>query len=218
MTSWSTTGLYGFTWDVGYDVMDMAQIRNTYPLPGFRILVASFASALADGNPLDARSFVGAYAESRFGLDERDAELLWQFLMAPPALIDFGNTDLVHRVTAMRAAYAPIRDAIRACTPVRNGQEFEHFKLMADLRMHYLDYKLVEAQANATDFTPAQAPTLLSALDEVLADARQLDARFDTLMAGFLYPAEIDEQNWWRAKQAHVLHDRLAKLKGTEYR
>ncbi len=216
MTSWSTTGVYGFIWDVGYDVMDMIQIRNTYPLLGFRLLVASYSAALASGQPLDARSFVGDYAKTRFGLNEQDSEALWQFLAAPPTLVNFGEKDLVTHVAGLQAAYAPIRDRLLVCTPTRNEQEFAHFKLMADLRMHYLAYKAVESQANAPGFTPGQAPALLSALEGVLADATRLDERFDTLMTGFLYPAEIAEQNRWRVEQVHALHDRLAKLKGAE--
>lgn len=216
MTSWSTTGLYGFVWDVGYDVMDMIQIRNTYPLPGFRILVASYASVLASGEPFDARSFVAGYAKTRFGLNEQDTEAFWQFLMAPPTLVNFGDKDLEAHVAGLQAAYGPIRERLVACTPTRHEHEFAHFKLMADLRMHYLAYKAVESKANAAGFTPMQAPALLSTLAGVLADAGQLDGRFNTLMAGFLYPAEIAEQNRWRVEQVYALQDRLAKLKGGE--
>ena len=71
MTSWSTSGVYGFTWDVGYDVIDMEQIRNTYPLSGFRILIASFAEALNSPQAIEPKDFVQKYAKERFGLDEK---------------------------------------------------------------------------------------------------------------------------------------------------
>lgn len=87
MTSWSTSGVYGFTWDVDYDVVDMVQIRNTYPMSGFRILIASYAQALKQKEPLEAEKFVLEYAKKRFGLSTGDAKVLWQFFSAKPELI-----------------------------------------------------------------------------------------------------------------------------------
>ena len=216
MTSWSTTGVYGFTWDVGYDVIDMVQVRNTYPLAGFRILVASYAKALASNVPLDPETFVHHYAKERFGLDGAAAGALWALLSAPPKLITNSKPAGGGTIAQLSEGYDEIRKRINACVPKRHQDEFEHFKLMADLRMHYLAFKAVEARYNAEGYTPAEAPELLSALDNILQEAAVLDKRFEALMTGFLYPAEIKEQNRWRVEQARVLYQRLAKSKDTD--
>ncbi|MBK1440889.1 family 20 glycosylhydrolase [Parapedobacter sp. ISTM3] len=216
MTSWSTTGVYGFIWDVGYDVIDMIQVRNTYPLAGFRILIASYAQALASSEPLDAQAFVYTYGKDRFGLTATEADALWSFFAAPPVLITDGKPADGSTIEMLIQNYTKVQQGVNTCSPKRNQREFEHFKLMVDLRMHYLAYKAIEAKYNAADFDPAQTPELLTAIHAILADADVLNQRFEGLMSGFLYPAEIAEQNRWRVEQVHVLYHRLAKLKDAE--
>ncbi|REE05874.1 family 20 glycosylhydrolase [Marinoscillum furvescens] len=213
MTSWSTTGVYGFTWDVGYDVIDMVQIRNTYPMSGFRVLMASYDQTLDQSEVFDPETFVLKYAKERFGLKKQDAATLWQFLSVRPELIANGKPQWSESVSQMAEKYAAVRDPLVSVKPNKNEEEFDHFKLMADLRMHYLDFKQVEARYNSEIYTPDQAAGLLSELDRILAEAKALDARFTELNKGFLYDSELQEQNELRVQQIHVLYDRLAKLK-----
>lgn len=213
MTSWSTTGLYGFTWDIGYDVVDMVQIRNTYPLSGFRILVASYAQALASEIPLDPKAFILDYGKKRFGLKNNEAHALYDFFYAPPELISNGVPTESASISAMKNEFSKVRHAMTVINPKKNKKEFEHFKLMADLRMHYLDFKEVEVVYNSADFTSAQTPELLKKLDRILADAKILAKRFTALNKGFLYDSELEDQNELRVQQMQVLHDRLAKVK-----
>lgn len=215
MTSWSTTGLYGFTWDIGYDVVDMVQIRNTYPLSGFRISIASYAEAMASKKPLDPKAFILEYGKKRFGLNKNDAQSLYDFLYSPPELISNGMPTESSSISAMKEDFGKIRNDLIVIIPKKNVKEFEHFKLMADLRMHYLDFKEVESEYNAADFRMSQTPQLLEELNVIIEDSKVLGYRFFALNKGFLYDAELHEQNKLRVQQMHVLHNRLAKLKST---
>ena len=213
MTSWSTSGVYGFTWDVDYDVMDMVQIRNTYPMSGFRILIASYAQALEQDEPMNAKSFVLQYAKDRFGLLKTDSETLWQFFSAKPELIKNGRPVSDTSIADIYTDFDKIRNAIVNISPKKNISEFEHYKLMVDLRMHYLRFKKVEAAYNSVDFSLDETPLLISELDEILNEAEKLNKRFIDLNSGFLYDEELREQNELRVQQVKVLHDRLAKVK-----
>lgn len=213
MTSWSTSGVYGFTWDVGNDVVDMVQIRNNYPMSGFRILIASYAHALNTSEPLEPKKFITQYAESRFGLKGDDVQALINFLFAPPELIENGHSTKSNSIAVMKEDYGMIRDRLIKIMPERNEDEFAHFKLMADLRMHYLYFKEVQANYNSDAFSFVHTPTLLKELDRILADAKELDKRFLELNKGFLYDSELKEQNEIRVQPVKVLRDRLAKVK-----
>ena len=213
MTSWSTSGVYGFTWDVDYDVMGMVQIRNTYPMSGFRILIASYAEALKQKKPIDAKSFVMRYGKNRFGLNKEQRETLWKFFSAKPELIKNGKPVWSEDIDEMYSNYEGIRKAIKEIEPKDNVSEFEHYELMVDLRMHYLKFKGVEAEYNHKYFSIEQTPELLKKLDEILAEAESLNKRFIDLNSGFLYETELHEQNELRVQQVKVLYNRLAKVK-----
>ncbi|WP_308990400.1 family 20 glycosylhydrolase [Mariniflexile litorale] len=213
ITSWSTTGVYGFTWDVGYDVIDMVQIRNTYPLSAFRILIASYTKALNMEAAINPQDFVVEYASTRFGFSKKDALKLWNFLSAEPELISNGKPTKSESIAEVKTEYNVLRNELLKLKPKRNKAELDQFKLMADLRVHYLDFKEVEFKYNAANFTSSHAPILLKELDVILADAKQLNKRFIALNKGFLYDSELEEQNELRVQAVHVLYDRLAKLK-----
>ena len=213
MTSWSTSGVYGFTWDVGYDVIDMEQIRNTYPMTGFRILIASFAQALEQEEPLDPEKFVLEYAQERFGLTEEEGEKLWEFLSVRPELIKNGKPTASESISEIRNTYNEAREKLYQLNPKKNIKEFAHFKLMADLRIHYLKFKEIESKYNSEEFERKDSPKLLKQLDELLTEATELNKRFSELQQGFLYEAEIKEQNAIRTEPVEVLYNRLLKLK-----
>ncbi|WP_299670414.1 family 20 glycosylhydrolase [uncultured Polaribacter sp.] len=213
MTSWSTTGVYGFTWDVNYDVIDMVQVRNTYPLAGFRILIASYAAALESKTPIKPKEFVLEYAKNRFGLNSNDAQIFSKFLFASPELIKNGKPTKSDNIKSMILDYCKIRDELVKLKPKRNEKELNHFKLMADLRIHYLDFRAVESQYNSVGFKISQTPILVERLDAILKEAEVLNMRFINLNKGFLYDSELEEQNELRVQAVHVLRDRLVKLK-----
>jgi hypothetical protein len=45
--------------------------------------------------------------------------------------------------------------------PQKNKEEFEHYRLMADIRMLYLSYQKIEAQVNDPGFSNSNIPSTL---------------------------------------------------------
>lgn len=113
----------------------------------------------------------------------------------------------------MYTDYEAIRKSIKSIDPKKNEKEFAHYQLMADLRMHYLKFKAIEEDYNSEKFRAEDTPELLTRLQEVMKEAEVLNVRFKDLNRGFLYDAELDEQNDIRIQQVKVLYDRLAKVK-----
>ncbi len=209
MTSWSTSGLYGFTWDVNYEVTDMEQIRNTYPLSGFRILLASYAEALKTRGPINPKVFVVKYAAERFGLSEPDGELLWEILTIPSELIVNGKPATSGSIDDMRVPVVEAISKISRLKPLYNKDEFEHFRLMLDIRDHYLRFKEAEARFNSPDFSEDDKEDLTAELDGLIRESKQLDRRFSRLQKGFLHESEIAQQNMIRNRKLILLHRRL---------
>ncbi len=209
MTSWSTSGLYGYTWDVNYEVSDMEQIRNTYPLSGFRILIASYAEALNSPLPLNPREFVLKYAVDRFGFTREEGALFWETLILPPELITNGKPANSPTISYMRDTVHQAIRKLGKLRPSKNENEFEHFRLMLDLREHYLAFKELEAFVNDPGFTPDQKQVVIPQLKQLIRDSKKLDRRFARLNQGFLYETEIAEQNMIRNRKLNLLYRRL---------
>ena len=209
MTSWSTSGVYGFTWDVNYEVVEMEQIRNTYPLSGFRILIASYVQALNQPEPIDPHKFVVHYAVDRFGLTEAEGELLWETLTIAPELIVNGRPANSPSIRAMRDTVAAAVAKMKILKASKNIDEFEHLRLMLDLRDHYLAFKEVESRFNSPDFSIDDRESIVAELEPLIRDSRKLDKRFARLNKGFLYDTEIAEQNMIRNRKLMLLHERL---------
>lgn len=213
MTSWSTSGLYGFTWGVGNQVIDMEQIRNTYPQSGFRILIASYARALSQQDPINPASFVIEYAQKRFGLTKEGGSLLWKALTISPELIVEGKPAGNQSIQEMRNENNVARQILYQLKPERNQKEFDHFRLMADLRDYYLAYKEIEAAYNSPAFNDKISLQLINELNDLKKRAVKLDERFYRLNKGFLFDGEIREQNNIRNKPVDLLYLRLSGAK-----
>ena len=209
MTSWSTSGLYGFTWDVNYEVTDMEQVRNTWPLSGFRILLASYAEALNTLEPLDPHGFVLRYAAERFGLSESDGELFWETLTIPPELIVNGKPATAASIAAVRETVEAAVAKMKKLKPLTHRDEFEHFRLMLDIRLHYLKFKEAEARFNSPGFSVSEKADVIALLEPLIAETKDLDRRFAKLNRGYLHETEIAQQNMIRNRKLMLLHRRL---------
>ena len=82
--------------------------------------------------------------------------------------------------------------------PKAHKQEFEHLRLMLDLRVYYLDFKKVESIYESDQYTLEKAKKILPELKKMLVESEKLNNRFTELNKGFLHPDEIKEQNFIR--------------------
>ncbi|MUP39192.1 family 20 glycosylhydrolase [Labilibaculum euxinus] len=198
MTSWSTSGVYGFTWDTNYEMIDMTAIRNVYPLSGFRILIAAYAQALRQAEPLDPEAFVVKYAQDRFSLTSSDGKKLWKIMKASPQTVDLSSNAGLDELETIRQSVNEAKKLMALLKPKAHKQEFEHLRLMLDLRVYYLDFKKVESIYESDQYTLEKAKKILPELKKMLVESEKLNNRFTELNKGFLHPDEIKEQNFIR--------------------
>lgn len=204
LTSWSTSGVYGYLWDKWGDLQEMHTIRRVYPLAGFRVLLAAFAEAVR--KPLDPEAFLTRYARERFGLDEEAAGKLWAAFTAEQAVVEPG-TEIAPVLKLAREA----RDTLRGLRPERNADEFAHYRLMFDLRVHYLRFKQLEAEIQSPQFTAERIPAMRDALDRLIEESRHLELRFSSLNQENLYPEGVLEESEYRTGKLRHLHARLSR-------
>lgn len=189
MTSWSTSGIYGYEWDTHTDLIEMLAIRQVYPLSGFRILMAAYARSLGQEAPLNPHDFIMEYAAERFGFDQKSVERFSQQLFAD-------------------------RPDYKGLNPKQNKTEFDHIRLMADIRALYLDYKAVEAFSQSEGFDLSKKATVARKMKALLPRLKPLSTRFSALQKGYLFKGEIEAQNRTRERAIRLWCDRLSGNRG----
>ena len=185
MTSWSTSG----------------------------VLVAAYAQAINQSEPLEPEKFVIQYAQEHFGLTDDDGEKLWQILIASPALVKVGNPADDTQLDVIRQSVEHAKMLMASLSPKKNQQEFEHLRLMLDLRSFYLDFKKVESVYESDQYTREMAGKILPELKRLLAESESLNQRFTDLNTGFLYPDEIAGQNQIRNQKLKNIYAAVANTR-----
>jgi hexosaminidase len=215
MTSWSTSGIYNEVFESGTDVAEVYAIRHVYPLSGFNILVNAFTEAVKAKQPLDITGFVTRYAATHFGFDKLQAQIFWKALKTTPYEVKQGEVNSPSPMTVKQLLDSNnlAVKTLYALKPVKNQEEYEHFKLMADIRNYYLKYQVIEKQVNQPEYGEAQKAAILSNLQALMADSKGLDDRFEDLNNGFLNPSEIESENQIRNIKVYSLYNRLSRKK-----
>ncbi len=206
LTSWSTSGVYGMEWDQDNEVVDMHPTRRVYPLAGFRPLLAAYAESLKQQAPIEPEDCVKRYAAARFGLSSHQGGKLWQAMTIDATPIR-PDVDL-------ETLYAKAREARRLLAglhPRRHVDEFEHLRLMVDLREFHARFKRIENEIQSPHFSAAHLLQKSRALDKLLGESKLLDERFMNANRGFLYERAVVEEAEARTKKLRKLCDRLAR-------
>ncbi|WP_184545507.1 beta-N-acetylhexosaminidase [Mucilaginibacter sp. FT3.2] len=212
MTSWSTSGQYSSVYESEADVAELYAIRHVYPLSGFNILTAAYFEALKINQPLNITAFVYKYGHDRFSLDKTGATTFWEALKAAPYDVQQGEvkSPLPMSVAQLLDSCIIARRKLYALKPVKNLPEFEHFKLMADIRVYYLTYQQIEKEVNDSSFNAAQKPAVIGRLKQLLTESKKLDNRFTQLNSDFLNPSAIAAENELRNIKVTGLFNRLS--------
>lgn len=210
-TSWSTSGLYGFHYDDGNEIMNMQPVRLVYPESGFRILNEATARAFNNPEPLDPETFVREYASERFGFGDSEASVLWDYFCMPQ--------ETVSSRTGMDAAGRPVAEVLdearemgrrlQSLKPESAREEMEHLRLMLDIRINYLEYKVVETKYESVSYCRDMAGELIRDLERICAEGRELDRRFTELNMDYLKQDEIE---YFCAARGAMMEDLLARL------
>lgn len=188
LTSWSTSGIYGYEWDDGFEVTELLPLRRVYPLSGFRILLQAFAQAVDETTPFDSTAFVEAYGRDRFGLEAEPARLLAQ------ALAD--------RTSATRPLLSTL-------VPRRQKREFEHIVMTENFELLWQDFRAIADLVQSDHFDRAKAGPLIPKLRTVLERSNALEKRYRILQRDYLIEADIRHDSEYRQG---AIRNLLAKL------
>jgi len=213
MTSWSTSGIYSPVFESSTDIIDLYAIRHVYPLAGFSMLLSAYTESLKTTAPLDITAFVQKYAGDAYGLNTAQALQFWKALRAAPYEVQQGAVQSSKPMSVQDLLDSATLAArtLRELQPIKSKDEFEHYRLMADIRMLYLEYQRVEQLVNEAAFASKDIPGVLQQLKGLIDRSTELNRRFAMLNKGYLHPAEMTQEDGLRIGKAKLLYARLAK-------
>jgi hypothetical protein len=215
MTSWSTSGAYSSVFDSENDLLELYAIRHVYPLSGFNMLIAAYEKALNSPDPLDIDNFIDDYCSSEYGLDRKEAKLLKEALFTAPYKINKGKvrSDAPMTLDQLLDSARYASRILHSVHPAKNGAAFSHYRLMADIRVYYLEYMSIEAWLNSTAFKEKDIPGAIARLGKLKSLELQLNQAFRQVNQSLLYPSALEEENILRNQKVHQLYERLARIR-----
>lgn len=215
LTSWSTSGLYTFPMDQGYEVIDEPiPWRHVYPLIGFRILAVAFKFALESNNPIDPDQFIKDYGQNRFGLSEKQAKQFCQILITKQELVWHGVKCQVNSIKTEIQKVTKSLKILSTFKPITNtghGNELTHLALMLKIRLFYLKRISIENSLLSKKVNSKNISKISLGLKSLKKESVALDLEFKKLHTGFLFDSEIELENQNRNKKLNALHDRIFK-------
>ncbi len=216
MTSWSTSGQYSPVFETSDDIIDLYAIRHVYPITGFNMLLKAYTQSLRTDKPLDIPDFIRAYSKQQYGFDEQQAAAFWKALTTTPYEVKQGEViaPLPMTVQQLADSQATAVKTLYRLKPTKNKEEFEHYRLMADIRMQYLNYQKIEKEVNMPSFNNGQRAVVVQQLKQLLSDSKKIDQRFIDLNKNTLYMGELQEENSLRGSKINLLYQRLTKERG----
>jgi len=211
MTSWSTSGVYSPVLESGYDLLDLVAVRRVYPITAFNMYIDAFADALKSTVPFDQKKFVGQYCKTNYGFDEGQSASFLKALTAVP--YEVGNNKVKGPVSLKQLADSVAWSAgvLHALEPTKNKDEYAQYVLLTDIRLQYMNYQMIETEANSADFTAAQAPQLAGRLGDVMKKMTLLNSRYTALNEPVFYASELAQDNELHLAKIKMLFDRLNK-------
>ena len=215
MTSWSTSGVYSPTYESENDLVDLFALRHVYPITGFDILIAAYLKAINSDHSLNIGQFITDYCHTHFGFSKTESEQFRTALFSAPYTVSNGKVQSSGHITVDRLLDSAklASKTFRSLHPKTNIKIFNHFQLMADIRVYYLTYVQIEKEVNSDSFSDQNIPAYLARLKVLINAGAALNERFATMNKDLLYPAAITEENALRNQKVHVLYNRLARIK-----
>jgi hexosaminidase len=213
MTSWSTSGAYSSVFETDENITDLYAIRHVYPISGFNMLLAAYLESVKSSKPLDIEQFIKEYCKKQYGLDQQQSVLLYKALKTTPYQIMQGEVIASPKPMTIKQVLDSTLWAAKTLNelkPSKNQHEFEQYRLMTDIRIHYLRYEEIEKEANLGNFN---RDNILSRLKDLMANGEQLNMRFNTLNKDYLYPGKLAQENELRNVKVRLLYQRLSRKK-----
>lgn len=213
MTSWSTSGAYSSVFETEENVTDLYAIRHVYPISGFNILLAAYAESVRSSKPLDINAFIVGYCKKQYGFDENQSQAFWKALKTAPYQVVQGQIVAPKPISIKQVLDSTMlaSQTLGSLNPTKNKKEFEHYRLMTDIRVHYLQYEEIEKVINSASFENSRIPATLAQLEGLMSVGDKLDKRFIDLNKDYLYPAELAQENELRNVKIRLLYQRLSR-------
>ncbi len=213
LTSWSTSGTYSYVYESENDLSALAAIRRVYPITGFHFLIAAYIESLRTTGALEVNRFISQYGKSRYGFDSTESRTFWQALKTAPYEVKEGSVQSPMPMTlkTLVDSSAAAAQSLRMLRPMRNENEFEHYRLMADIRVQHLRFLKIVQEANMQDFSGDRVPGVLHRLEALIAENTALSQRFIDLNRDDFYLRELEEENLLRSLPLMDFYDRLSR-------
>jgi hexosaminidase len=215
MTSWSTSGAYSSVFETDENITDLYAIRHVYPISGFNMLLAAYLESVRSPKPLDIEKFISDYCKKQYGFNQQQSMALWKALKTAPYQVMQGEVISPKPISVKQLLDSTmwVAQTLNSLKPTKNQQEFEHYRLMTDIRIHYLRYEEIEKTINAVSFHTNRIPAVLTQLKSLMVTGNELDKRFIELNKNYLYPAELAQENELRNVKIRLLYQRLSRKK-----
>jgi hexosaminidase len=215
MTSWSTSGQYSPVFESENEMAEEYAIRHVYPLSGFNMLVDAYTESIAAAKPLNIEGFITKYCREQYGFNAVQSAKFWHALKITPYEIRNGKVESViqfsiNQVLDSTKAAAATLDELQ---PVKNKDEFEHYRLMTGIRINYLQFQDILQRVNSSSFNAKLVPGVLQELKSLMLNEERLDVQFTRLNKKFLNASEIVAENDLRNLRVRLLYDRLSRNK-----
>ncbi|HAL81326.1 MAG TPA: beta-N-acetylhexosaminidase [Mucilaginibacter sp.] len=215
MTSWSTSGQYSPVFESENEMIDEYAIRHVYPISGFNILIAAYAESIRSARPLDIESFITGYCRERYGFNAEESARFWKALKTCPYEIVSGKVESRVPITIKQLLDSTqvAAKTLYELQPLKNAEEFAHYRLMAGIRVHYLEFHEILQRVNSPSFTKEQAEGILMELKNMMIAEETLNRQFIELNKGYLNISELKQENDLRNIRVRLLYDRLSGSK-----
>jgi len=215
MTSWSTSGQYSPVFESEEEMMDEYPIRHVYPISGFNMLIAAYAESIQSATPLDIESFITKYCKEQYGFNTEQSTRFWKALKTTPYEVVGGKVESPNHLTVKQLLDSTkmADETLYHLHPLKNITEFEHYRLMAGIRVFYLEFHDILERVNSPLFTADQIRGILTELKNMMINEEKLDLHFIELNKNYLNASELKQENDLRNIRVQLLYRRLSRSK-----
>lgn len=189
----------------------MQPVGQVYPMSGFQILVDAYCQAANSKKALNSQEFILSYAHQRYGLSNEEAHIFLNYFLLPQELVRNGKDAKGTDITQVIESNKEFKNKFDKLSPRQHSGEFEHYRLMLDLRINYLCYKEIEFIYNSENYDITQAAGLAQRLNKIMSEADKLDKRFINLNKSYLKPGQAEEINTLRTEKMKELYHALLR-------
>ena len=194
-TSWSTSGTYGYIYDDANEVVDIQPVREVYPQNGFDMLFHAYYAAVS-GQFTDPDAFLDSYCRDRLGIvGDSCVEAVKAYFnmhqtpVSSSATIEMVENELSECLT-VKEKFQKVK------FPRKSKDIAAHLSLMLDIRINYLEYKIIDVRSQMLRSDAGEVENLSDELRSVLSGCEKLRKRFVSLNGDYLKDAGQSFNTW----------------------